>query len=71
MNALTVRELLKACQEQVSMGNGDKIVLLSSDDEGNEFHTCYYKFTYDPEVIESMKDLFHDDNDPNEVIILG
>ena len=71
MNAIIVRELLKACQEQVSMGNGDKIVLLSSDDEGNEFHTCYYKFTYDPEVIESMKDLFHDDNDPNEVIILG
>ena len=71
MNALTVRELLKACQQQVTMGNGDKIVLLSSDDEGNEFHTCYYKFTYEPEVVESMAELFHDGNDPKDVVILG
>ena len=26
---------------------------------------------YDPEVIESMKDLFHDNNDPKDVVILG
>lgn len=71
MNALTVKELLKACQQQVAIGNGDKIVLLSSDDEGNEFHTCYYKFTYEPEVVAGFADLFHDGNNPKDVVILG
>lgn len=71
MNALTVKELLKACQQQVAIGNGDKIVLLSSDDEGNEFHTCYYKFTHEPEAVAAFAGFFHDGNNPKDVVILG
>ena len=71
MNGITVRELLKACQQQVAIGNGDKIVLLSSDDEGNEFHTLWCGFTYGKENMEALQDLFHDNNDPKDVVILG
>ena len=73
MNAITVRELLKACQQQVTMGNGDKIVLLSSDDEGNEFHTLQFAFTTDLKTLTLLRlqGLFHDNNDPKDVVILG
>ena len=33
----TVKDLLKACQEQVDKGNGDKGILISRDDEGNGY----------------------------------
>lgn len=73
MNALTVRELLKACQQQVTMGNGDKIVLLSNDDEGNGFHTLYFAFTADLKTLTLFRlgGMFHDHNDPKDVVILG
>ena len=42
---LTVTELEKFCKEQIKKGNGDKHILISSDDEGNGFHTLFYAFT--------------------------
>ena len=44
---ITVKELLEACQEQVEKGNGDKGILLSRDDEGNGYHSCFYLFSED------------------------
>ena len=43
--ALTIKDIYKQCQEEIKKGNGDHVVLLSSDDEGNEFHYCWYAFT--------------------------
>ena len=37
-NVITVEELYKHCKAQIAQGNGKKKILLSSDDEGNEFH---------------------------------
>ena len=70
---LTLRELAMACAEQLKKGNGDKIVLLSGDDEGNSYHTLFYTFLDDQNVINDIASwgLFHDDVDPNKVIILG
>ena len=65
---LTVKQLLKACIEQVSLGNGDKHIVISSDDEGNSYHTLFYLFS---EVEEGTEALFHDGNIPEETIILG
>lgn len=41
---ITVKELGALCLEQIEKGNGDKHVLISSDDEGNSFHTLFYSF---------------------------
>ena len=73
MSGFTVNELLKECQKLVKSGYGDRVVLLSDDDEGNGFHTLYYNFTIDKENIKVYADegLFHDDNDPNTVVLLG
>ena len=34
---ITVKELLSACRRQVDKGNGDKVVLITSDDEANAY----------------------------------
>lgn len=68
---VTVKELLKACEEQVKKGNGDKIVLISNDDEGNGFHTLFYQFTDKLENIKGYSDCFHDNNNPENVVLLG
>lgn len=68
---ITVKELAQLCLEQIKMGNGDKHVLISSDDEGNEYHTLFYGFTSDKETIEELSPYFHDRNDTKNAIILG
>ena len=42
---LTVNQLLKECLEQISKGNGEKRVFISTDDEGNGFHNLFYGLT--------------------------
>ena len=69
--AITVKELLSACRRQVDKGNGDKVVLITSDDEANAYHTLFCLFTDDKEEIESAATLFRDSNDPNDVVLLG
>lgn len=44
---ITIKELLKACQEQVAKGNGDKGVLLSRDEDCDSVTSCSYLFTED------------------------
>lgn len=44
MKPMTVNQLLVACQDQVKMGNGNKHIAISSDDEGNEFHDLFFEF---------------------------
>ena len=45
MKALTVKELKKLCEEQIKKGNGNKTIMISSDDEGNSYHYLWYAFT--------------------------
>lgn len=70
---ITVSELLEACKQQVKKGNGDKGILISSDDEGNSFHPLFYCFTDSKEDIQSYKyfGLLQDDSDADSCILLG
>ena len=73
MKEITVKMLAELCAEQIKAGNGDKIVLISCDDEGNGFHTLYYGFTTDEEAIRifAAEEMFHDGNDAGKVVLLG
>ena len=71
ISPVTVKQLLEICKEQIEAGNGDKVVLISDDDEGNGFHTLFYGFLSDPEKIRVYQGQFHDGNDPDDVVILG
>jgi len=64
---VTVKELLELCKEQIAKGNGDKIILLSNDDEGNGYHEMIYHFTEDV----AGNDMWGEISDPDKKIILG
>jgi len=51
-NGVTVAKLMKLCQDEIKRGNGNKIVLLSDDDELNGFHTLFEGFISSPKVVE-------------------
>lgn len=73
MPGITVGQLFEACKEQIEMGNKDKIVCISSDDEGNSFHTLFYTFIGTPDQVKEILDgcYLHDDQDPNDIVLLG
>lgn len=73
MNGITVKTLKKLVDEQIKLGNGDKEVLISCDDEGNGYHTLFYGFTAELESLKIISEwgLFYDSNDPSKVVILG
>lgn len=45
MKALTIDELYKALAKARKDGLGKKKILISSDDEGNGFHECFFAVT--------------------------
>lgn len=58
--AMTVGQLYLACAKQIEDGNGDKKIMISTDDEGNGYHGLFYSFISDEPTIEVLSDLFHD-----------
>lgn len=67
----TVKDLLKACQEQIDKGNGDKRVLISRDDEGNGYHSLFYLFSEDIWEFTDPDEQHMSEADFNNCIILG
>lgn len=55
MKPTTVKELYNACKDQIKKGNGDKVIMISDDDEGNGYHYLYYSFTTMEEFEEPIE----------------
>ncbi len=51
---LTIKQLLKLCQDEIKAGRGDYAIMLSDDDEGNGYHYCWYSFTPIDEYTEEF-----------------
>lgn len=64
---VTVRELLKLCEEQIILGNADKNIVISDDEEGNGFHPLDFGFT----VGEDAKSFLEEFGFNEDVVILG
>jgi len=47
MKVITIDELSKLCEQMKKKGYGKKKILLSGDDEGNDYHVLYYGFSTD------------------------
>ena len=75
MKALTIKELYDECQKQIIKGNGDKVIMISSDDEGNSYHYLWYSFTDAKEVLDSEYSVYSDFSENiakmEDTIILG
>lgn len=79
-NQMTVKQLLKFCQEEVKKGNGDKFIVVADDNEGNGYHGMFYGFS-DAMEMEAEAQVFGNSIEgdiydschtkPEEIIILG
>lgn len=45
MTAMTVKELAGHCEALLRKGQGDKLVFITRDDEGNGVHELFFQFT--------------------------
>lgn len=52
MDALTINQLAALCEKAKKKGLGNKKIMISSDDEGNEYHELFFGIT------ENVKDIF-------------
>ena len=73
MKGMTVSLLAEFCREQIRKGNGDKVIQITMDDEGNGFHTLWYQFNDNVEEIKMCYEygMFHDNIDINNTVLLG
>lgn len=55
MKPITVTQLWSLCKEQMIKGNGEKVIMISSDDEGNSYHYLWYDFTTMDKMEEPIK----------------
>lgn len=55
MKELTVKDLYLECKKQMNLGNGDRVIMISDDDEGNGYHYVYYSFMTAEEFLKPVK----------------
>jgi len=71
---ITVKQLAEFCADEIAKGNGNKKVLISSDDEGNDFHVLFYGFTSDKKEIKEINEytgFLNDEVTADKVVLLG
>jgi hypothetical protein len=69
MEQMTVKALMEFCKEQIAAGNGDKMIVVADDNEGNGYHGLFYQFTEADEFVDAIYD--SQSTDPDKVIVLG
>ena len=73
--AITVGELLLACEDAVNKGMAKKRLYICIDEEGNDYHPCYFNLSTDPDKVREL--LFNTcsglnrDDDINDIALLG
>ena len=72
MGQMTIKTLKALCDKHIKQGHGDRLIVISDDNEGNGFHGLFYGFT----IIEKGEESLYPINDSvseniNEIIILG
>lgn len=69
MEQMTVKALMEFCKEQIEAGNGDKMIVVADDNEGNGYHGLFYQFTEADDFVDAIYD--SKSTDPNKIIVLG
>lgn len=76
MEQLTVLDLFKALEAEIRNGNGNKLIVVADDNEGNAYHGLFYGVTSDLkdicEAFEYSNGLYDSqEKDPRKLVILG
>jgi hypothetical protein len=69
MEQMTVKALMEFCKKEIEAGNGDKMIVISDDNEGNGYHGLFYAFTEADDFVDYIFDSKSDD--PDKIIVLG
>lgn len=69
MEQMTVNALMEFCKKEIAAGNGDKMIVISNDNEGNGYHGLFYAFTAADDFIDDVYD--SRSTDPDKIIVLG
>jgi len=67
---LTVKDLLKICEQETAKGNGNKVIMISDDDEGNGYHYLWYAFTEAEGLVDEYT-ICEDIAKAKDTIVLG
>jgi hypothetical protein len=51
------------------VGNGDKMIVVADDNEGNGYHGLFYQFTEADDFVDAIYD--SQSTDPDKIIVLG
>lgn len=70
MKPMTVRQLHDLCKDEIIQGNGDKVIMISDDEEGNGYHYLWYEFC-SVKCAEAEQFVNEDIAKENDTIILG
>jgi hypothetical protein len=69
---LTITQLKKLCDNEIKKGDGNRMIVISDDNEGNGYHGLFFGFTT---IATDEKDFFPISDsvseDINKIIILG
>lgn len=76
MLQMTVNKLYLELKELVEKGQGDKAIVVASDNEGNSYHGVFYSCTSDPKSVKENIDIsngLYDSaiTDPAKIVIVG
>jgi hypothetical protein len=69
MEQMTVKALMEFCKEQIAAGNGDKMIVVADDNEGNGYHGLFWQFSPADDFVDIIYD--SKSTDPNKIIVLG
>lgn len=69
MEQMTVKALMEFCKQEIANGNGDKMIVISDDNEGNGYHGLFYAFTEANDFVDAIYD--SQSTDPDQIIVLG
>ena len=69
MEQMTVKELMEFCKKAIAEGHGDKMIVISDDNEGNGYHGLFYQFTDAHDFVDAIYD--SQSTDPDKIIVLG
>ena len=71
MKPITVKQLKEYCEEVIKAGHGNKVIMISQDDEGNGYHYLWYSFC-EPTEVYMTEDMINEQIAKMEdTIILG
>ena len=76
MEQMTILRLFNVLKKEIDKGNGNKLIVISDDNEGNGYHGMFYGVTSDvnqiADIVYNSNGIYDSDSiNINDIVILG